>query len=200
MQTNWSRRQSDPATEPAASTVPPQHTSGDLPEEESTRTADTGRSGQAEDVRVAGTPSEHDDIVVPPAPEAQPREAADEKPGDTAAERPTTTDDTGTERPPASPGKEADRIEQLIEPGQVDAFRVSWLEVQSDFVDDPHDAVRRADALAAEVLSALTHALNGQKRALDDRWRADEDEKTDTELLRQALRSYRDFFNRMLGA
>ena len=198
MQKNWSWGQADPDTDAEASTVPPQQTSGDLPEDEHAHTADPGRSEQAEDVRVAGTPSEHD-AVVPPAPEAQAREVTDEKPGDVADSSRAATDDRTDERPPTSQGKEADRIEQLIEPGQAEAFRVSWLEVQSDFVDDPHDAVRRADELAAEVLNALTQALNGQKQALDDRWRADDTEKTDTELLRQAVRGYRDFFNRMLG-
>jgi hypothetical protein len=186
MQKNRAWGQADPDTDAESSTVRPQYTSGDLPEEEQTRTADTGRSEQAEDVRVAGTPSEHDDVVVPTA--------------SVADEGRATTDDVVTELPPAAADKEADRIEQLIQPAEAGAFKDRWQEVQSDFVDDPHEAVRRANELAAEVLNSLTNALNDQKRALDDRWRDDKDEMSDTERLRQAVRDYRGFFNRMLGA
>ncbi|MGI8331270.1 hypothetical protein ACRYCC_14995 [Actinomadura scrupuli] len=110
-----------------------------------------------------------------------------------------TAAEAAGERPPASDDAKGDRIEQLMGQEEAAAFRVRWREVQSDFVDDPEDAVRRADELASEVLSALIESLNGHKRTLDDRWRADTN-KSDTERLRQAVRGYRDFFERMLGA
>jgi hypothetical protein len=114
------------------------------------------------------------------------------------AETPPASQDVPGQRPPAS-DTQADRIEQLMEPSEASTFKTRWREVQSDFVDNPEDAVRRADELASEVLDSLIGSLNDYKNTLDERWHADQTEKSDTERLRQALRRYRDLFDRMLG-
>ncbi|MFC9975386.1 hypothetical protein ACFVH6_31300 [Spirillospora sp. NPDC127200] len=90
------------------------------------------------------------------------------------------------------------RLERLLEAGDAARFRERWHEVQSGFVDDPHEAVRRADELSAEVVNALGQALANHKRSLDEHWRTEKDERPDTERLRLALRGYRHFLDRIL--
>ncbi|MFI6519273.1 hypothetical protein ACIBF1_27220 [Spirillospora sp. NPDC050679] len=90
------------------------------------------------------------------------------------------------------------RLERLLEAGDAARFRERWHEVQSGFVDDPHEAVQRADELSAEVVNALGQALANHKRSLDEHWRTEKDERPDTERLRLALRGYRHFLDRIL--
>jgi hypothetical protein len=150
------------------------------------------------------TNSGYRDVVEPGSTHREPTEPADvaavAEPAEVTGDTPGTSQDVAGERPPASDTAKGDRIEQLMGQEEAVAFRARWREVQSDFVDDPEDAVRRADDLASEVLNALIESLNGHKRTLDDRWRTEKDDKSDTERLRQALRGYRDFLDRMLGA
>nr|WP_055502933.1 hypothetical protein [Nonomuraea pusilla] len=80
------------------------------------------------------------------------------------------------------------------DPGHV---RTRWREVQSSFVDDPGDAVRRADGLVGEVVDAITKALAGRRSALRERWEGSGGAR-DTEQLRLALREYRTVLERLL--
>jgi hypothetical protein len=66
--------------------------------------------------------------------------------------------------------------------------------VQGDFVDDPRQAVRGADALAREVLDTLTAKIADKQRV--DGWRAGDG--SGTEDLRLALRQYRTLVDRLL--
>jgi hypothetical protein len=65
------------------------------------------------------------------------------------------------------------------------------------FVDDPHNAANEAATLVDQAVHTLTTALGSRKQELDS-WRASEGD--DTEVLRMALRRYRDFLDRLLGA
>ncbi|QYC40867.1 hypothetical protein Nocox_16265 [Nonomuraea coxensis DSM 45129] len=72
-----------------------------------------------------------------------------------------------------------------------------WRDLQAAFVDDPGDAVQRADGLLSEVVESLTAGLNSRTSALRERWK---DAGTpDTEQLRQALREYRSVLERLLA-
>ncbi|MEV0632507.1 hypothetical protein [Nonomuraea wenchangensis] len=72
-----------------------------------------------------------------------------------------------------------------------------WRDLQAAFVDDPGDAVQRADGLLGEVVESLTAGLNSRTSALRERWK---DVGTpDTEQLRQALREYRTVLERLLA-
>jgi hypothetical protein len=102
-------------------------------------------------------------------------------------------------RPPAEPAPQP--LERLIETAEANRLKDRWSEVQSGFIDDPPETVRRADELAAEIVNALGQALAERKRSLDDRWRDDkDDQQPDTEHLRLTLRAYREFVDRMLAA
>ncbi|MBT2235652.1 hypothetical protein [Nonomuraea sp. NEAU-A123] len=71
-----------------------------------------------------------------------------------------------------------------------------WRDLQTSFVDDPRDAVQRADSLLDEVMASVHQALESRIRELQDRWK--NSGHNDTEQLRMALRSYRDILHRLL--
>jgi hypothetical protein len=77
-----------------------------------------------------------------------------------------------------------------------DEVQGRWREVQIAFVDDPKDAVQRADDLLGEVVTALTTQLTARTGELRERWSAD---GGDTEKLRLALRDYRTTLERLLA-
>ncbi|GII65660.1 hypothetical protein Skr01_57450 [Sphaerisporangium krabiense] len=72
-------------------------------------------------------------------------------------------------------------------------FLGRWREVQAGFVDDPRDAVERADRLVEEAVDALTT----RRKNLADRWKNGGD--GDTERLRLALRDYRSLLEELVG-
>lgn len=93
--------------------------------------------------------------------------------------------------------KPAERLERFLDAGAADGFRERWHEVQAGFVDDPRGSVGQADELAGELINTLVKSLQDRKGLLDGEW-SNEGETPDTERLRQALRGYRDLFNRVL--
>ncbi|MFV8132918.1 hypothetical protein [Streptomyces syringium] len=76
-------------------------------------------------------------------------------------------------------------------------FRTRWQKIQSDFVDDPQDAVNAADQLVAETMQALATTFSEHKRGLEEQWQ--QGGEVATEDLRVALQHYRSFFNRLLS-
>lgn len=83
-------------------------------------------------------------------------------------------------------------------PGAQDAgkLREQWREVQTMFVDDPRDAVTRADDLVSGALQRLTDGYAQRLQQLETRWSSGGE--VDTEELRQALRGYRDLFDQLV--
>jgi len=67
--------------------------------------------------------------------------------------------------------------------------------VQTEFVDDPKQAVRKADELVAAAMQSLASTFADHKPELETQWREGE---VETEQLRLALRQYRSFFNQLL--
>lgn len=102
------------------------------------------------------------------------------------------------ETAPGSARPNAPQPARLLEDAEADRLRRRWHQVQSGFVDDPRDAVRKADELAAEAVNVLGKSLTSRKRTLDDGWRDEHGERPDTERLRLALRGYREFLDRLL--
>ena len=72
-----------------------------------------------------------------------------------------------------------------------------WHDLQAAFVDDPRDAVQRADSLLDEVMASIHQSLESRIRELQDLWK--NTDHSDTEQLRLALRSYRDCMHRLLS-
>jgi hypothetical protein len=93
-------------------------------------------------------------------------------------------------------GDGAEAPVELFGTSDVDRFRVEWREVQATFVDDPQAAVRGADRLVSEVMDSLTETFKEHKHQLEGQWQ--QGDEAETEGLRQALRSYRAFFDQLL--
>jgi hypothetical protein len=72
-----------------------------------------------------------------------------------------------------------------------------WRDLQASFVDDPGQAVHRADDLVEEVVEALTSSLTARTGELRERWKSADG--GDTEQLRLALRDYRGVLERLLA-
>jgi hypothetical protein len=85
----------------------------------------------------------------------------------------------------------------LLSSSDESRYRDTWRAVQGRFVDDPHEAVRAADALVAEVIQSLAERFSEHKGRLESQWQ--QGGQPDTEELRQALQRYRDFFDRLLS-
>jgi hypothetical protein len=75
-------------------------------------------------------------------------------------------------------------------------MRQRWRELQLRFIDDPESVAGEAEQLVEEAVASLTASLNRAKQDLGN-WR--EGEGSDTEKLRSAVRTYRDFLDRVLG-
>jgi len=76
-------------------------------------------------------------------------------------------------------------------------FRARWNQAQTSFVDEPRKAVEQADSLVANVVSRLAEQFSNERAKLEEQWSKGDD--VNTEDLRQALRRYRSFFDRLLS-
>jgi hypothetical protein len=65
-------------------------------------------------------------------------------------------------------------------------------------VDEPRNAIHDADALVAELMQRLAQTFASEREQLESRWSGGED--VSTEDLRQGLRRYHSFFERLLAA
>jgi hypothetical protein len=76
-------------------------------------------------------------------------------------------------------------------------FRARWDQVQTSFVDEPRQAVEQADSLVANAVKRIAEQFAAERSRLEDQW--SKGDNVSTEDLRQALRRYRSFFDRLLA-
>lgn len=103
-----------------------------------------------------------------------------------------------------------------LEPGQKEDFERRWKDLQGEFVDDPSGAVRGADRLVVEVMSARGYPVDDFDQRADDLSvshpevtqhyrearkiaKSNEDGSADTEDLRKAVTSYRSLVKALLN-
>jgi hypothetical protein len=91
---------------------------------------------------------------------------------------------------------EEEELAALFAQDAANDFRARWDAVQIGFVDDPKQAVRKADELVAEVMACLADTFSKERAQLEDQ--VDQTDAASTENLRVALRRYRSFFQRLL--
>jgi hypothetical protein len=84
----------------------------------------------------------------------------------------------------------------LFRDEELQGFRSRWDQVQASFVDEPRRAVEQADGLVANVVKRLAEEFSTARADLERQWDSAGD--VSTEELRQVLRRYRSFFNRLL--
>jgi hypothetical protein len=87
--------------------------------------------------------------------------------------------------------------EVLFGRSDADSFRQRWNDIQTSFVDEPKPSVERADQLVASVIQKLTEVFADERSKLEKDW--SNGDEASTEDLRQALRRYRSFFDRLLS-
>jgi hypothetical protein len=134
---------------------------------------------------------EYDDTTMEEreAPKVVTRDGVQSARRDRRAEPPATQEPTGqtTEERPA----------RLFEGDRASELKSRWTDVQAQFVDDPREAVKSADALVDEVIRDLSTLFSDERSGLESHWTRNEE--VSTEDLRQALRRYRSFFERLLS-
>ena len=96
-----------------------------------------------------------------------------------------------------SPENTQEGLAPLFEANAAEKFRTRWLAVQSNFVDDPKAAVKEADDLVADVIQGITSSFADRRGTLEKNWNGGGE--ASTEDLRQALKQYRSFFERLLS-
>ena len=159
------------STNPATGTSPSQ--SAVRPRGDAT-TAQTASAGDpAPGPASASAPPEHVAAAQPAA--GQPEQAA----------RQSTPDSQRPRQP-------------LLAPEELQSIVGRWRDIQAGFVDEPRRAVKDADALVADLMQRLTRMFAAERQELESRWMAGDD--VSTEELRQGLRRYRSFFERLLAA
>jgi hypothetical protein len=87
----------------------------------------------------------------------------------------------------------------LLEGDELRSFSARWKEIQAEFVDEPRTAVEQAEALVAELMQRTAEMFARQRAELRQRWESSGN-GISTEELRQNLRRYRSFFERLLAA
>ena len=117
---------------------------------------------------------------------------ATDEPEAAAAEPPETTAESAT----AEAGEPTDIT--LFADNDRSSLRSRWDDVQAGFVDDPRECVQKADALVSDVVQQLTDGFSDARSRLEAQWARGEE--ASTEDLRQALKRYREFFERLLAA
>jgi hypothetical protein len=108
----------------------------------------------------------------------------------------TATDSQPVNRQ-AADRSSSERNAALFPGTEAQTFQSRWSDIQASFVDEPRRSVEQADSLVAEVMQRLAQVFADERGRLEGQW--DRGEDTDTEALRQALRRYRSFFDRLLS-
>jgi hypothetical protein len=124
-------------------------------------------------------------------------------------EKLTTADIANRERARENPANAAD--DRSLSPVQATAknaaaplfpdeelhgLRAQWDRAQTSFVDEPRKAVEQADSLVANVVKRIAEQFANERAQLEKQW--DRGDNVSTEDLRQALKRYRAFFDRLL--
>ena len=97
---------------------------------------------------------------------------------------------------PVAQKKEGMADGPLFHDEELQGFRSRWDQVQASFVDEPRLAVEQADGLVANIVKRLAEEFSTARADLEKQWDTGGD--VSTEELRQVLRRYRSFFNRLL--
>ena len=166
------------------------------------RTTDGGTTGTNQTRHDASTAAERLDG---PLDDEQSRDTASEADTDVGRRADSTAGDGQRSPDTASQAHtDADRQAEsglrqrtsLIEPEWAESYHSRWKELDGEFVDDPRGAVRGANELVGEALDELEELFRRQRIDLEQGL---DSEQTTTEDLRQALISYRSFFDRLLS-
>ncbi len=109
--------------------------------------------------------------------------------------RPSADDRTIQQTVPAP--LKARETSPLFPDDELHNFRARWDQAQTSFVDEPRQAVEQADSLVANVVKRIAEQFANERAQLEKQWHRGDN--VSTEDLRQALKRYRSFFDRLLA-
>ena len=165
------------------------------PDDQRLSTADLAAAGE----RATERPADRNAGQRPAQPAQPVQPAAARQP----AERDVTRDQHAqhanvvADAPANRPAADSDHSTPLFAGNEADDFRHRWSAIQTGFVDEPRQAVERADALVASAIKRLAEVFAHERATLEQQWSRGND--VSTEDLRVALRRYRGFFDRLLS-
>jgi hypothetical protein len=136
-------------------------------------------------------------VIDPEAEEARETQQTDEAAGPSTADLARAGADTHNQDDDTSRDGDDERPTPLFAEADATGYRDRWLEVQTQFVDDPRQAVEGADTLVAELMQKLAETFASERSDLEQQW--DRGGKVSTEDLRISLQRYRSFFDRLLS-
>jgi hypothetical protein len=110
---------------------------------------------------------------------------------------PVAARNTETSATPAAASSNQTEAGPLFPDDELHNLRARWDKVQTSFVDEPRQAVQQADSLVANVVTRIAEQFSNERGKLEEQW--SKGDNVNTEDLRQALRRYRSFFDRLLS-
>lgn len=119
-------------------------------------------------------------------------------PGDRGTDTLADTRSAATTAGALSPEPQGLPRARLVDDDDMQGISSRWREIQAAFVDEPRTAVQEADTLVAELMQRLAAMFARDRAELEQRW--SNGNQVSTEELRQSLRHYRSFFERLLEA
>jgi len=146
-----------------------------------------------EQIASAGTTSAQPDVPAPTDHQDYP----DDGYRDDSDRDDSDRDDTAAS-PAADHAADPGRRARLLDDGELQGITARWKDIQAEFVEEPKVAVQQADALVAELMQRLAAMFATERAGLENRWAGGNE--VSTEDLRQGLRLYHSFFERLLAA
>lgn len=113
------------------------------------------------------------------------------------AEFPDLRKETVTPAAQAAAVSDTEGHAAIFPENEVRDLRGKWDNAQGLFVDEPRKAVQEADALVATTVKRVAELFADERAKMEKQW--DRGDDVSTEDLRQALRRYRSFFDRLLS-
>jgi hypothetical protein len=190
----------DPGIYTDAADTDPRPANGDA-DPDAERQAEDARTNIGAEPRLAGAGAPAVDPVSPAGDASQGADPASPV-GGQEREFPRTdiAADTGPELASAGAtgsGPDDQRTPTVAEPAARTAqLQERWLAIQSDFVDDPRRSVASAADLVTEAIDTLVAEIKERDASLRGTWQSS---NADTEVLRNTLRDYRSFLDRLVA-
>ena len=129
------------------------------------------------------------------------RQNADNRPNEPAAEMNSQTYDDAKKVEPERQSTDNRPNEPVVELFSVDDktnLRDRWEKIQTGFVDEPKQAVAKADELVNDIVQRLTESFKRERSNLEKQW--ERGDQVSTEELRVTMQRYRSLHNRLLDA
>jgi hypothetical protein len=120
------------------------------------------------------------------------RQPASQGPASSSGRESAVPQTTAAESPASGRNENA-----LFDQDELRELRTRWDQVQTSFVDEPRHAVEQADTLVATIVKRIAEQFAEEREKLEQQWHRGND--VSTEDLRQGLKRYRAFFDRLLS-